>query len=65
MRMNMDAVKALEMKLAEYSKKNGAIAEHVSANVNRCQTGCFSSCEGRCSGDCSGSCKHSGAKSGW
>lgn len=59
MKINVEALKALELKLAEYTKENGAIAEHESANSNACQTGCFSSYSGRCSGDCSGSCKHS------
>ena len=51
MKMNMDALKALELKLAEYSKTNGAIAEHESANSN-----CHSSCSNNCSGHCQGSC---------
>ena len=34
MKMNIEALKALELKLAEYSKANGAIAEHGSANAN-------------------------------
>ena len=55
MKMNMDALETLELKLAEYSKANGAIAEHESANAN-------CSCSGSCSGTCSGSCD--GSKSG-
>lgn len=55
MKMNMDALKALELKLAEYSKENGAIAEHKSENMNG---GC--TCQGKsCSGECFGSCKNS------
>ena len=51
MKMNMDALKALELKLSEYTKANGAIAEHESANSN-----CHSSCANNCSGHCKGSC---------
>ena len=51
MKMNMDALEALELKLAEYSKVNRAIAEHESANSN-----CHSSCANNCSGHCQGSC---------
>lgn len=36
MKMNLDALKTLEIKLAEYSKANGVIAEHVSDNMNKC-----------------------------
>lgn len=35
MKMNMDALKALELKLAEYSKENGAIAELVAGSCDR------------------------------
>ena len=62
MTMNMDALKALELKLAEYSKENGTIATHESANVNSCKSGCTGGCVGSCQTTCSGSCKHSGAK---
>ena len=62
MRMNIDAIKALELKLAEYSKENGTIAEHVSENVNSCKSGCTGGCVGSCYHDCAGSCKYSGAK---
>ena len=55
MRMNMEALKALELKLAEYSKENGLIAEHESLNVN-CKSGCSGSCSGSCRNSCSGSC---------
>ena len=58
MKMNMEALKALELKLAEYSKENGAIAEHESANQN-CSHGCYTSCIGSCEHSCSGSCKGS------
>lgn len=61
MRMNMDALKALELKLAEYSKANGSIAEHESANAN-CKSGCTGGCVGSCKFDCAGSCAHSGKK---
>ena len=65
MKMNMDALKALELKLAEYSEENGAIAEHESSHAN---AGCFdctgrcSGCSGSCGGTCAGSCK--GSRSG-
>ena len=61
MKMNMDALKALEFKLAEYSKENGAIAEHESSNVNcyNCKSQCLASCSGSCSGTCSGACRGS------
>ena len=60
MKMNMDALKALELKLAEYGKENGAIAEHTSLNSN-C-AGCMTTCIGQCSG-CSGSCDNTCAGS--
>lgn len=62
MKMNMDALKALELKLAEYSKENGAIAEHKSLSANSCKSGCTGDCVGTCYHTCAGSCKHSGAK---
>ena len=55
MKMNIDALKALELKLAEYSKENGAIATHESANTN-CES-CMTTCIGQCSSECSGGCK--------
>ena len=54
MKMNMDALKALELKLTEYTKANGSIAEHESSNTN-C-TGCMTTCIGGCD-SCSGGCK--------
>lgn len=51
MKMNTDALKALELKLTEYSKANGAIAEYESANTNYC------ACSGNCMGTCYGSMK--------
>ena len=57
MKMNMDALKALELKLAEYSKANGAIAEHESANIG-CD-GCSASCNGNCQNCCKGTCQYS------
>ena len=62
MKINIDALKALELKLAEYSKTNGAIAEHNSSNINcnckgGCQGGCKGSCSGGCKEGCIGSCK--------
>lgn len=52
MKMNTDALKTLELKLAEYSKSNGAIAEYASVNTN-----CSAVCNGTCSGGCKGLCK--------
>ena len=63
MKINMDALKALELKLAEYGKENGAIAEHESGHKNGCGTcsgtcwGCSGSCKDSCAGSCRGS-KH-------
>ncbi len=59
MKMNIVALKALELKLAEYSKENGAIAEHESANINFCTCGsdCKHHCTGTCQGHCQGGCK--------
>ena len=54
MKINIDALKSLEFKLAEYSKANGAIAEHHSSNEN-CST-CSGTCTGVCSGTCSTGC---------
>ncbi len=65
MKMNMDALKALELKLAEYSKENGVIAEHESLNTNcyvcsgSCMGDCLSNCKGSCRMSCAGSCDHS------
>ncbi len=57
MKMNLDALKALERKLAEYSKENGAIAKHDSSNINcNCYGGCMGGCKGSCSGGCKGGC---------
>ena len=56
MKMNMDALKTLELKLAEYTKANGSIAEHASANANGCSKGCSGSCYGDCAGACTHSC---------
>ena len=59
MKMNMDALKALELKLAEYSQENGAIAEHTSSNMNDCNCSgkCISTCQGTCRNACTGSCR--------
>lgn len=64
MKMNMEALRALELKLAEYSKENGMIAEHDSLNKNLC-AGCEGSCRGDCYAGCSGSCKSSCSGSCW
>ena len=59
MNINSDALKALELKLAEYGKANGAngaIAEHVSFNNDYCN-GCARTCKGLCHDDgCGSSC---------
>lgn len=47
MKINIDALKILELKLAEYTKTNGAIAEHESVNNNHCN-GCAGTCQGLC-----------------
>ena len=65
MKMNLDALKALELKLAEYGKENGIISTHESASMNYCQCtglGCGTQCSGACSGSCAGGC--SGGSSG-
>ena len=51
MKMNMEALKALKLKLDEYRKENGAIAEHESANAN-CRSGCMAYCSKSCTGTC-------------
>ena len=57
MKINSDALKALELKLAEYAKANGSIAEHDSANNNRCN-GCAGTCQGLCHDDgCGATCR--------
>lgn len=58
MKMNMDALHELELKLAEYGQENGAIAEHESANSNclSCQGSCGTECVGTCHHTCAGSC---------
>lgn len=57
MKMNLEALKALELKLNEYSKVNGPIAAHQSMNSNTC-TDCYSGggCKGNCRGTCIGGC---------
>ena len=62
MRMSIDAIKTLELKLAEYSKENGVIAEHASGNMNYHEVGCntcVGKCTGTCDNSCAGSCKGS------
>lgn len=58
MKMNIDALKALELKLDEFSKTNGSIAEHESANANS-----IYECPGSCKGSCNTTCYH-GCKTG-
>lgn len=57
MKMNLDALKALELKLADYGKENGDIAKHESSNMNGCN------CKGSCGSECTGSCHYSCAGS--
>ena len=63
MKMNLEALKALEQKLAEYSNVNGAIAEHMALNSNSC-TDCYSNggCKGTCRGTCISKCKATSSK---
>ena len=56
MKINIETIKALELKLAEYSKENGTIAEHASENVNSCRGNCKVSCYGTCQYVCNSSC---------
>ena len=56
MEINIDALKALELKLAEYTKANGAIAEYESANENIICAGCSANCNGTCNYMCGGNC---------
>ena len=63
MKINMDALKALELKLAEYSKANGLIAEHKSSNTN-CNGTCAGVCTGGCYGGCVGTSYNSSPKYG-
>ena len=57
MKMHMETLKELELKLAEYRKENGTIAEHKSVNMNACKD-CYATCYGSCKdsyvGDCHG-----------
>lgn len=59
MKIDLETIKLLEIKLAEYGKKNDTIAEHTSANVNSCG-GCTGSCTGNCFGSCAVGCTGSG-----
>ena len=53
MKINVDALKALELKLAEYSKANGSISEHRSlSNNNTCHPGCRGTCDTTCVHGC-------------
>ena len=57
MKINIDALKILELKLTEYNKANGSIAEHESSNNKSCN-GCAGTCQGCCTYDgCGGSCR--------
>ena len=55
MKINLDHLKALEAKLAEYGKENGGIADHVSSNLNACKD-CYATCYGSCKDSCVGTC---------
>ena len=62
MKINIEALKSLELKLAEFSKENGTIAEHESSNKNGCNScsgGCMGGCGGGCYSTCIGGCKRS------
>ena len=59
MKIDLKIIKLLEIKLAEYGKTNGVIAEHESVNINRCD-GCMGSCTGNCYGSCAVGCTGSG-----
>ena len=54
MKINLYALKVLELKLAEFSTVNGSIAEYKSSNSNRCN-GCTGNCYGLCAVGCTGS----------
>ena len=58
MKVNNELLKELELKLSEYSKRNGMIAEHSSQNVNcnACGTNCTYECTGDCKTGCVGMC---------
>ena len=56
MRMNTEALKALKLKLAEYSKENETIAEHASLSMNRFCLDCAGNCRGLCAVGCGGAC---------
>lgn len=58
MKMNLEALKALELKLNEYSKVNGPVAEHLSQNSNSC-TDCYTGggCKGTCRATCISKCR--------
>lgn len=55
MKMNLEALKALEAKLAQYASDNGSIAEHMAQNSNSC-TDCYQTGGGGCKGTCRGTC---------
>ena len=57
MKINMEALKTLELKLTEYTKANGTIAEHESANANIGCAGRSASCNGICKHMCEDSCE--------
>lgn len=57
MKMNLDSLKALELKLAEYRKENGVIAEHESSNTNGYGSTSCGTCYGGCMFGCDGGCK--------
>lgn len=65
MKMNLEALRALEAKLAQFSNENGPIAEHMSQNSNSCDD-CYRTggggCKGTCRGTCISKCKATGNK---
>lgn len=58
MKINIEALRTRELKLPEYSKKNGTIAEHASENVNYHEVGCSGNCYGMCAVGCTGGQMH-------
>ena len=58
MKMNIEALKALELKLAEYSQENEAVAVHESSNSNSYGSTSCGSCSGGCMFGCDGGCKN-------
>lgn len=56
MKMNMEALHELELKLDEFTKENGESADQDSPIKNRYCFGCEGSCTTHCLGSCVGDC---------